>query len=312
MSKIVRLTFCLVLHFFVAGGQNLVQNGSFEIITCCPTSGNELWDTSNCVPDWFSPNNSSPDYFNQCSAVLGVPDHIVGFQYARTGNAYCGALLYIGGDNREYIECDLQYPLVAGRKYAVEFYVNLKNNCLYTVDAVGAYFSTDTLLNDTNSIFFPVIPQVENPLGNNIDDTLSWVRIYGEFIALGGEQYITIGNFRSDLNTDIDTTSWGVDTRAYYYIEDVAVWDYDSANGVVPIPRPIISVNNILSHNDYFVATNLPQSTALNIYDSRGRIIYRSENYQNELAASQLARGTYLYEFILPDKSRNIGRLIVQ
>ena len=73
-----------------------------------------------------------------------------------------------------------------------------------------------------------------------------------------------------------------------------------------------IRVYNLLTSSDQFIAVNLPVNVELNIYDTHGRIAYRSENYQNELSGSQLSPGMYLYEFILPDQSRKTGKLIVQ
>src|SRR5690606_33931533 len=45
-------------------------------------------------------------------------------------------------------------------------------------------------------------PQVGNPVGNIIQDTLGWTLIQGKYTAIGSEKYILIGNFRSDSGTN--------------------------------------------------------------------------------------------------------------
>ena len=56
-----------------------------------------------------------------------------------------------------------------------------------------------------------------------LTDTLNWMRIGGYYKANGGEQYITIGDFKPF--TTGDTLNTGNDTYpgAYYYIDDVTV-----------------------------------------------------------------------------------------
>ncbi|MCC6372962.1 MAG: T9SS type A sorting domain-containing protein [Bacteroidia bacterium] len=68
-----------------------------------------------------------------------------------------------------------------------------------------------------------MIPQVTNPLGNIITDTLNWTLISGTFTANGDEKYLVIGNFLSDAATTksimipTSTESW-----SEYFIDDVS------------------------------------------------------------------------------------------
>ncbi|MBK6986622.1 MAG: T9SS type A sorting domain-containing protein [Bacteroidetes bacterium] len=58
----------------------------------------------------------------------------------------------------------------------------------------------------------------------NIIDTLNWTKINGIYKANGTEQYITIGNFRTDLISKVDTTNYNLNCPgAYYFIDDVSV-----------------------------------------------------------------------------------------
>src|SRR5205814_1531621 len=139
---------------------------------------------------------------------------IIGYQFPKTGNAYCGfsvrdSNIFIPNE-REYIEGVLSDSLIAGHSYCLEFYVSSADKCKYATDRIGAYFSNDSISNYTTHQNLPVIPQVENAVGNVISDTLNWVLISGNFTAQGGEKYITIGNFRTDAQTVTDTLPWGI------------------------------------------------------------------------------------------------------
>src|SRR5712672_94504 len=82
--------------------QNLVPNYSFEQQDSCPP-----W--SGCfggyVSWWFDPMLAfgGPDYFNPCAAPpppdisVSVPFNTLGYQDARTGNAYAGLTAYYIG-----------------------------------------------------------------------------------------------------------------------------------------------------------------------------------------------------------------------
>ena len=79
-----------MVNQIIAQSYNLVPNYSFENYTTCPTTSNQLSYASS----WINPTQwGTPDYFNSCSSTFGVPSYCncsLVFQYAKTGNAYCG------------------------------------------------------------------------------------------------------------------------------------------------------------------------------------------------------------------------------
>lgn len=84
---------------------------------------------------------------------------------------------------------------------------------------------------------------------------------------------------------------------------------------LVDVPETRIStitVNTLLSPDDNLVASNLPGGSKINIYDIRGALIYTCENYSNDLQASALISGLYVYEFITPDGNIFRGKFVVQ
>ena len=71
---------------------------------------------------------------------------------------------------------------------------------------IGAHFSVGAVTNYgniTNGYWgvLPVVPQVVNPSTNILLATNSWMLISGTFVAAGGEDHVTIGNFLSDPAT---------------------------------------------------------------------------------------------------------------
>ncbi|MCY7408735.1 MAG: tail fiber domain-containing protein, partial [Chitinophagales bacterium] len=125
-----------------------------------------------------------------------------------------------GIGTREYIEQELSNPLDSGILYSVSFYVSRAEYSRYASDRIGVYFSKDSITS-TTYLNLPVIPQVENQSGNILTDTLNWTLISNQFIAEGGEKFITIGNFRDETQTqwiDVNPLSgWGSKATADNY-----------------------------------------------------------------------------------------------
>lgn len=218
------MTLCIFNPTF-SMSQNLVPNPSFELYDTCPYDDGQIYFAA----PWFQPSNyngtvtntSSSDYYNACGSSLGVPNNITGYQFARTGNAYAGLFFYTNNATREYIEVKLLDSMIAGKKYCVEYYVSLAFPFTVATDDFHMFFSKDSLLDTTALYVIPVVPSVTNPDGNYITDTLNWKLVSGQYIANGGEKYLTIGNFYDNANTD----TIGSGTSVYCYVEDVSVID---------------------------------------------------------------------------------------
>ncbi len=220
------MRFLLVFAFLLVFGnvqaqQNLVPNPSFE-----DTTNWNNWYVQNGSTPWFNPTSASPDYYSIYPGYGGlVPNNSnQGYQLPKTGNAFAGFYTYLGGETREYLEIELFDSLKANQTYFVEFSISRAEHYRLASDRIGAYFS-DTLITQISGVAFPYIPQIENPSGNIIYDTLNWVPINGTFNANGGEKYLTIGNFRNNSNTQYDSvfTTAVTSNWAYYYIDDISV-----------------------------------------------------------------------------------------
>ncbi len=175
---------------------------------------------------WLGTNNNT-DYYNSCapSAPLNVPYAGIGFQYARTGNAFAGQWFMngYGGNYREYLQVQLTNTLATGDCYLVKFYVSNQGTGLkYAINNFAAYISSSSFATTGSpaTSYTPQIYLVNNPI---IKDSLNWREIGGIYTAAGGESYITIGNFKNDANTDTLSTNYGSYSGGYYFVDDVSV-----------------------------------------------------------------------------------------
>ncbi|MFZ1677207.1 MAG: gliding motility-associated C-terminal domain-containing protein [Saprospiraceae bacterium] len=213
----------MLLSAHSLSGQNLVPNPSFETYIFCPNSSGEIIYAA----PWFSPTNATPDYFHSCATALqfSVPVNYFGYQEAHSGDAYAGAFWVITNTPyREYISTPLTEPLVAGKTYSVSFFVNIADHYC-GVSHCGLYFSNSEPDQNNNDVM-NVIPQISYS-GGFLNDYDEWVKISGCYQAVGGEQFITIGNFNSTASSPTDPAC-SLDDHAYYLIDDVVVQDmYD-------------------------------------------------------------------------------------
>jgi hypothetical protein len=214
--------------------QNLVPNGSFETYINCPTGNSQL---AGNVPPWQNAPGSgtTPDYLNACVTGLtgcndvGVPNNFAGYAKAFEGNGYAGIIsVYTSCTNcREYFQTQLTSPLVANQTYNLSMRVRLGSWCTYAADKMGMYVSTTLPVQPGNQPINFVVPQVV--ASTVTKDTTQWTLLNAKYVAVGGEQYVTIGCFFDDISLDIDTIPGSLATcilansAAFYFIDSVIV-----------------------------------------------------------------------------------------
>ena len=257
-------------------GQNLVPNGGFEQYSRCPFGTSVIYYAT----PWFQPNtwqgnttnSSSSDLFDTCGSFTdaGIPLNVYGFQPARTGHGYAGIFLYFDTlDYSEYIEVPLISPLIANKGYCIQFYVSLADSSKEAISNIGTYFSVDSLLD--NRYYCPAItyvtPQFENPLSNILNDKTNWMLVSGNFIANGGERYMTLGNFHLPANTNAQTLSNGsTHSFAYYYIDDISVTQCNvGIEELTTSPEILISPNPATSSITITSSTNIKEIKLINL-----------------------------------------------
>ncbi|MEI6816964.1 MAG: T9SS type A sorting domain-containing protein [Bacteroidota bacterium] len=303
----------LIVVCFLIGneikGQNLVMNPSFEDTVQCP---NYISQISRCLY-WSNPwETANPDYFNTCdgNGLGGVPNNHFGYESAHLGDAYVGictskenVTTHIKFNYREYIEGQLLSPLIAGINYCVSFYVSAYDSVEYVSNNIGAYFSTVFIADTCNFCVMPYIPQVENPINNNLNSRNGWTEVSGSFIATGGERYIIIGNFKDTGSTVTTYMGWSTvytDDVSAYYIDDVSVMPCDSLGGINEIEpeKQILNVRPNPSNGLYTISAKYNNLICeVEVFNSLGETVLNeslslTNNLQIDL--SNLANGVYL------------------
>lgn len=203
---------------------NVVPNPSFETYTVCPPAYGQV----NVLTPWDTPNTGTSDAFNACAPnvfpSLNVPANQLGFQNARTGVGYAGLIPYsAAADYREYISAPLTTPLSPGQPYTITFYVSCADSASLALDRLGAYLSVGPVGPLNNYAALPFTPQVESPVNVFLTNATQWTAITGTFVAAGGENWITIGNFHDDATTNTVAGPGQWPGGSYYYIDDCDV-----------------------------------------------------------------------------------------
>lgn len=227
MKEIVIIAICIG-SFLVGQTQNLVENGNFETKSYCP--GNFNQQQLNTIAGWWQATDGTPDYFHSCSQKVGVPKNVFGEENASSGEGYAGLVTYSMGSTRnyrEYLQTKLTRPLTAGEMVCIEMKISAADFCYYVTDGVGLLLSKEKVSSNSQTTL-TMKATMSNPRFNMLDEAQGWMLLSDVYKAEGGEQYLTIGNFRIDKDLKIikrteDMGAKGNSTWAYIYIDDVVV-----------------------------------------------------------------------------------------
>lgn len=262
--------------------QNLVPNGSFEEYDTCPYQLSQLYFAS----PWFSPTNTTPDFFNACSPNMNVPNSPVGVLNAQEGFGYASILTINFWGGPEYLGVKLTEALVANVDYCVSFYTSIAKGegKFCSIEKIGTYLAKD-------SIFQPIIgymnlmPQIRNV--SPIVDT-NWVWIYGNYKAQGGEQYIYIGNFEPTNNVQKCNFNDPTMNATILLIDNVSVVEATECDLLHEIVLPNVLTPNADNINDAIdIPTEINMKTL--IYNRWGNLI--SEYQGNKIYWDGMTKG---------------------
>ena len=283
-------------------GQNLVFNPSFEILNQCPPENVFLSGGLEYATGWINPNKNSPDLFTSCTendATFWVPENAYGVQSANTGEKYCGIFCCVTTSiGREYIQTQLIRQLIPGRKYCFESYFSLAEKYSnITIKKLGVFFSNESIKNLNDSInFFGKNPQLLYQ-GDTLNQSATWLKFEGEFIAEGGERYLIIGNFFPDSLSDTLTVHdhlQGISNRiCYFYIDDVSLECCDPLGCGYTIPNSFTPNND--GFNDTWDIFGVLPGTIVQVYNRWGNKVFESNNYLGDWKGDNLPDGTYYY-----------------
>jgi len=327
-------SFCPILLLSVlvhqSPAQNLVPNPSFEEYLNCPSSTAELHTQ---VLNWSS-IGGSPDYFHICNneglGTAGVPINAWGNQSPITGEGYTAVISYahFSENNREYMACALNEPLVIGEDYYVSFYISLYDGGVLTDWHCAANrFGLKFFLNPNylpEPLEFAYHPENTADIEYNImlTDEINWTHVEGWFTADQAYNWLALGNFYTDDNTD--TLQMGNPENildecvVIIYVENVCVagstgdCDYLLSNSNQSIIRQQISVFPNPSSNNLQINSKQLPLKHIRIFDITGKLILMEtgSGLTEVIDCSYWAKGIYLLHITLDDGSIFTNKII--
>ncbi len=286
-------------------GQNLVNDPSFEAITCGNSDRVEL--NANDYP-WFAPNTGSSDI--RCVNP-------------RTGNQHGG--FSVVGTKYEYLSSKLLDTLKASCRYRVEFYLKTEDPSFDAIDSIGIHFSKDSI-SESSSLNINALPQIATNAEEGINN-FNYELFSDSFEASGGEAYLTIGNFNNPSNLYTE----GNLGFNYYYVDDISLVLIDcdtitppdtsvsdTTNPSDTTSNPTDSILNQINKvyipnafspnndgiNDLLIVQGEGiKSYQINIFDRFGLNVFSSNNikerFSGKYKGKKLTAGSYNYDIIV-------------
>ncbi len=146
-------------------------------------------------------------------------------------------------DYREYLQVKLRKPLVPNKETHISLWVSKEREAKLVSNNIGLFFSMKKIFKDTEGPF-NIKPQINCDSIINEKEKI-WVEIKRNFVPDRPHQYVTIGNFFNNENTDTITfknytASPFKPKYAYYLIDDVKIWQEVDTAGVYTIDEKTI------------------------------------------------------------------------
>ena len=242
--------FCL--HWQVAAQANLVPNPGFEDTLFCPIwtyNGNIFGGAA--IKDWYSPNSEPGDgfHYHYFNCFYTIPPSLEYIYLPHSGNGEISISIanqfLVGGNStdsnfREYAQCQLIDSMRHNETYYVSYFVkNFFHLNPSVSNGTSLHFSDTAIIriipysfaNIQNYMrgFYDLSASVTSFQEEIISDTNKWVKIEGVYLAHGGEQFITLGNFKRNYETNCSypiPTLVGKNGR--YFYDDITVMHIDS------------------------------------------------------------------------------------
>lgn len=312
-------------------GQNLVPNFNFEQYSERPKKDSML----HLLKYWFNPNKGTPDFWVR-GQIKDRDNSICNYQKT---NGYVGIVArpeektkyFYYSEYYEYISVGLIQELKEGKKYQIKCDVYFANKSVFTINQLGMAFTTDSLIfTNSRKINLPFVKL--NNFESLIED-MKWITLCGNYVANGGEKYITIGVFQK--NDDIKIISKptdkfkknfdaykGTTPQVYLYIDNIYVEEMNSENECNKelIVGQVYPINNI--NFKFNTADLLPESfqsldelihLLMNKSSLKIQINGYADNIGNNIYNLQLSnkRAKAVYDYLI-SKGIQANRLIYE
>lgn len=265
------LCFIIMVTIPQLKAQNLIRNGSFDEVRPYSHGANYSQKRHHFTDNarfWDTPTGGTPDIFIESYRSNPKLDKALGLVKPRTGKSMIGIRLYgceLNGtiNCREYIQTEIKETLKSGKCYEYEYYAqpNSRGN---TINSVGIGFS-ENQIDDMGESFILDLEYIfeEDEIINNGPG--KWVKISGYFSPNQDYNHVIIGNFSIDEYTMSEFEEIG--TYAYYYIDDVSLFEIDCSNKERITQQVTYVINDLNFAHDKFAIEDNAHIKLSDIYD---------------------------------------------
>lgn len=210
---------------------NLVINPSFEKIEG-GTKKMELVTDIEMVSGWSSPSQVTTNIYSTTEAgtIYDNNGYRWGFK-ARTGKNVATLYTYgeeLNEEKRQYIQGSLQLPLKVGKRYEFSFWVHY--HCEGSSNIGIAFLPKRIKLAKAGRI--ELVPATYQKEVNPYNETETWTKVEGSFVAYKAYQYFVIGNFFSNKDTKVESNNFG---HHLAYVDDIVVKELPESLNVAPV-----------------------------------------------------------------------------
>lgn len=281
------LFFATTLTLFAQ--ENLVSNGSFELMDHCGTGSTDLSGlidvskaTNGTVDIWSEVCGTAPIYLNN------------NIYKSKDGVSFSGicSSIYWPPNYGEYLQLKLKVPLVKDKFYEIGCFVKAQAESGACYDCIEFHLSTNQIFIDT--IFtYPFSPNYSAVgMGQIYCDTINWVKVSGLIKANGNEQFLVIGCFKE--YGEYNFTDFKNNGVIYLFIDSVYIAE-PSLNATFP---NVITPNGD-NNNDVFEPYDYLTDSfnyELKIYNRWGNLVYDdSKPWSGYCNSNKCHSGVYYY-----------------
>jgi hypothetical protein len=278
----------------------------------CPYTAGQIW----MVDNWLSVKGSI-DYFDTCGmGGYAIPSNLAGNQLAFHGNSYVGLAPWAKNLNnaREFLGVELTETLNEGHRYKLSLRLSMADSVSYAVREIGVVFTESQPSNDLMSLF-GLNPQILFQDSTSFSSQVDWMHLGGAFISNGTEQFLTIGNFLDDTETDTLLISNQISLSAYYYIDSVSlIEDTTWRVGISELGYNELEVYP--NPNSGRLTIDIPDlngsHTEIGLHDLAGKLVARRRLYEGiNTLEFQTQDGLYLYVVSVDGVQKWSGKIAV-
>jgi hypothetical protein len=297
---------CSSVTCFAVPNCEYVCNGSFECLNFVPIAMAAIY--SGAVSNWTTANGGTSDIFTSSASFnsgVSVPCNIPSYSNPHIGNNYSGlSPIYVSNSNyeSEYIQTKLLNPLTSGKTYSISFWVKKARHFQPIIEEFGIFLSSNQInnLNMSPITNYSISGSTTNTV--LLNNYTTWQNIIFYYTAFGGEQFLTIGNTSSTINSTTSLTPPTTPTCSFAFNNPQQYILIDEVSLREVITNSTVSFSGKKVCSQEFTLLNSLATPTGGVFSGNG-VTYSAPNYYFNAALAGV--GTHTITYTLPVCSQN-------